>query len=139
MNASSALRKATPVLVVEHIEPVLGFWNKLGVKAVTEVPGDGGLAFAILAAAGFEIMYQTAASVREDLIASASDPAAFRSGPQQATLYVEVDDIGAVVDSLRGERLVLPQRETFYGAIEVGYADPAGNIVVFAERRAERA
>jgi len=76
----SLLRKATPVLVVERIEPVLGFWHKVGMKAVTEVPGEGGLVFVILAAAGLEIMYQTAASVRTDLIASSCDPGAFRSG-----------------------------------------------------------
>lgn len=139
MNSFSALRKATPVLVVERIEPVLEFWNKLGVKAVTEVPGGDGLVFVILAAAGIEIMYQTAASVREDLIASASDAAAFRSDLQQATLYIEVDDIGAVEGRLSGERLVLPRRKTFYGATEVGYADPPGNIMIFAERQTEGA
>jgi len=132
----SLLRKATPVLVVERIEPVLGFWHKVGMKAVTEVPGEGGLVFVILAAAGLEIMYQTAASVRTDLIASSCDPGAFRSGPQQSTLYVEVAGIAAVEPQLQGERLVMPRRKTFYGAVEVGYADPAGNIVVFAERQA---
>jgi hypothetical protein len=27
----------------------------------------------------------------------------------------------------------MPKRSTFYGSTEIGYADPAGNIVVFAE------
>jgi hypothetical protein len=30
----------------------------------------------------------------------------------------------------------MPRRTTFYGSTEVGYADPAGNIVVFAEHHA---
>ena len=34
----AALRKATPVMVVERIEPVIPFWKKLGVTATTEVP-----------------------------------------------------------------------------------------------------
>jgi len=49
----SLLRKATPVLIVDRIEPVLPFWTKLGLTATTEVPDqnatDGRLAFVILA------------------------------------------------------------------------------------------
>lgn len=135
MGPVTALRKVTPVLVVEKIEPVLGFWKKLGVAVATEVPSDNGLVFVILAAEGLEVMYQTVVSVREDLIASASDPQAFRSSPQQSTLYVEVSDLAQVERGLQGERLVLPRRQTFYGAVEVGFADPAGNIIVFAQRQ----
>jgi hypothetical protein len=27
---------------------------------------------------------------------------------------------------------VIPMRQTFYGAAEIGFADPAGNVVIFA-------
>lgn len=141
MSEVEVLRKATPVLVVERIEPVLRFWNKLGVEAVTQVPdgaaGDGRLAFAILAAPGIEIMYQTADSVREDLLKSASDKDAWRAGAQQVTLFVEVGNLDEVERRLQGERLVMPRRTTFYGSVELGYAEPAGNIVVFAQHMAE--
>ncbi len=133
----SQFLKATPVLVVDRIEPVLAFWSKLGVEAGVKVPdasaSDGRLGFAIFAAEGIEVMYQTAASIAGDTIASASDKKAFRTEPQQATLYVHVTDLAQVERKLKGERLVMPQRKTFYGAAEVGYADPAGNIVLFAE------
>lgn len=130
----SLLRKATPVLVVDRIEPVLPFWKKVGVTPTTEVPGASGqLAFVILTAAGIEIMYQTAASVREDLVKSATVKDAFRAVPQQTTLFVEVSRVAEVAAHLDGELVVMPERKTFYGSTEIGYADPAGNIVVFAE------
>jgi len=130
----SLLNKATPVLVVDRIEPVLPFWRKVDVTPSTEVPGAGGeLAFVILAAPGIEIMYQTAASVREDLVKSANVKDAFRAVPQQTTLYVEVSRLADVVSCLDGELLVMPERKTFYGSTEIGYAEPAGNIVIFAE------
>ena len=136
---SSLFHKATPVLIVERIEPVLSFWSKLGVNAGVKAPdesaGDGRLAFAILATDGLEVMYQTAASVAGDTIASASDKAAFRTTPQQATLYIEVTDLSQLARKLKGERLIMPERTAFYGAKEVGYADPAGNIVIFSEHR----
>jgi hypothetical protein len=136
----TTLRKATPVLIVERIEPVIPFWKKLGVTPTTEVPdgtaNDGRLAFVILAAEGFEIMYQTTDSIKEDLLKSASVKEAFRTDLQQTTLFVEVSQLSDIESKLWGERLIMPRRTTFYGSTEVGYADPAGNIVVFAEHHA---
>jgi hypothetical protein len=138
--AVSNLRKATPVLIVDRIEPVVGFWRKLGLSATTAVPDqtatDGRLAFVILAAEGIEIMYQTTASVKEDLLKSAEDKEAFRPDPQQTTLFVEVSRLTEVESALAGERIIMSRRTTFYGSTEVGFADPAGNIVVFAELKA---
>jgi len=136
----TTLRKATPVLVVDRIEPIMPFWRKLGVTPTTEVPdgiaNDGRLAFVILAAEGIEIMYQTTSSVREDLLKSASVKEAFRMEPQQTTLFVEVSQLSQIESKLRGERLIMPRRTTFYGSTEVAYTDPAGNIIVFAEHGA---
>lgn len=136
MDPVTTVQKITPVLVVEKIEPVVGFWKKLAVPPTTEVPSSGGdgLVFAIFSAAGVEVMYQTAASVQEDLVGAASVKEAFRSGPQQSTLYIEVGNLAEVESRLQGEQLVMPRRTTFYGATEVAYADPAGNIIVFAQR-----
>jgi hypothetical protein len=136
----TVLRKATPVLIVDRIEPIVPFWTKLGVAAATQVPdanaSDGRLAFVILAAEGIEVMYQTSASVKEDLLKSASVKEAFRTGPQQTTLFVEVSRLAEVEAQLRDEKLIMPRRTTFYGTTEVAYADPAGNIIVFAEHHA---
>lgn len=140
MTSATFLRKATPVLVVDRIESVIPFWKKLGVMPTTQVPDgtatDGRLAFVILAAEGVELMYQTTASIQDDLFKSASVKEAFRSGPQQTTLFVEVSRLTEVESKLGGERLIMPRRTTFYGSTELGYTDPAGNIVVFAEHHA---
>lgn len=137
MTSVNVLRKATPLLAVDRIEPVIGFWKKLGFSAVTEVPDgtakDGRLAFAILAGGGVELMYQTRASITEDLVKSASVKEAFRPGLQQTMLYVEVPSLAEVESKLAGEQLVMPRRTTFYGSTEAGYTDPAGNIVIFSE------
>lgn len=141
MTTAPLLKKSTPVVVVERIEPALPFWRKLGLAAVVEVPEEGAapprLGFAILAGEGIEVMYQTATSVQADLAASASDRAAFRTAPQQAYLFVEVPSLAAVERALAGEKLVMPFRTTFSGAKELAYDDRAGNIVVFAEMPAE--
>jgi uncharacterized glyoxalase superfamily protein PhnB len=140
MPPTTVVRKVTPLLSVDRIEPALLFWKKLGVTPTVEVPDetatDGRLAFAILAAEGLELMYQTTASIKEDLVKSASIKDAFRSDPQQTTLYVEVSQLSELESKLQGERLIMPRRTTFYGSTEVAYADPAGNIIVFAERQA---
>jgi hypothetical protein len=129
--------KTTAVLIVDRVEPVLPFWSKLGITPGVQVPDeaakDGRLAFVILSAEGLEVMYQTVASITGDTVASATDKKAFRLEPQQATLYIEVGDLTQVESQLKGERLIMPRRKTFYGATEVGYADPAGNIVIFSE------
>jgi len=107
------------------------------VQVPDESAKDGRLAFVILAAEGIEVMYQTVTSITGDTVASASDKQAFRLEPQQTTLYIEVGDLAQVESRLKGERLVMPRRKTFYGATEVGYADPAGNIVHFLRARCE--
>jgi hypothetical protein len=141
MVSDMVLRKSTPVLGVEQIEPVLSFWKKLGLMTATEVPdtkaNDGRLAFVILAADGIEIMYQTIASIREDLSKAASVKEAFPATPQQTMLFIEVTQLTQVENQLRGERLIMPRRTTFYGSTEVGYADPAGNVIVFSEHQAQ--
>jgi hypothetical protein len=143
MVSNTLLRKSTPVLGVDRIEPVVLFWKKLGLMPTTEVPDtkatDGRLAFVILAADGIEIMYQTIASIKEDLLNAASVKQAFPATPQQTMLFVEVSQLTEVEKQLRGERLIMPRRTTFYGSTEIGYADPAGNVIVFAEHQARDA
>lgn len=138
MNAP-LVKKATAVVVVDRIEPVIEFWRRVGVEKVMDVPegegADARLGFAIFAGPGIEVMYQTSSSVQADLVASAAPSyrAAFRTSPQQAYLFVEVGSIAELEKKMAGEKLVMPYRETFYGAKELAYDDDAGNIVIFAE------
>lgn len=123
------VKRATPVLVVEAIEPCLDFWvGRLAFDKTTEVPHGNAIGFVILEKDGVQVMLQTRASLSEDL------PRMAEAGAGTATaLFVEVDDIDAVERVLEGAEIVQPRRKTFYGATEVAVREPGGHFVTFAE------
>lgn len=133
---SIEMRKLTPVLMVEAIEPCLPFWTeRLGFAKVAEVPHGDVLGFVILVKDGVEVMYQTYASVRDDV------PGLLGDGPRSGTapstaLYVEVDDVDAVERALSGLAPAVGRRRTFYGADEIGVREPGGHVVMFARQAA---
>ena len=122
------MRRLTPVLLVDAIEPALAFWvDRLGFQKTTEVTHDGRLGFVILERDGIEVMYQTTDSV-------AADVPALAQSPQRGTfLFFEVDDLDAVATQLKGVTPVVPRRKTFYGADELVVREPCGNVVTFAQ------
>lgn len=125
---SAAIRKLTPVLFVERIEPVLPFWQAVGFRRITEVPEGDALGFVILGDGSTEVMYQSYASLAGD-VPDRLDAA--RAG--RTFLFVEVTDLDAVERALAGPTVVLPRRRTFYGSTEIGYRDPQGHHVTFAQ------
>jgi hypothetical protein len=123
---SHAAKKLTPVLMVEAIEPCLPFWERLGWVKVVDVPLGDVLGFAILVKDGVELMYQTRASIAEDVPAVANTPMGAN------LLFLEVDDLDDVIKSLGKAPVVFPRRKTFYGMDEIGVREPGGNSVTFA-------
>ncbi len=121
-----AIKKVTPLLYVEEIEPVLEFWSKAGFQKTVEVPQGDKLGFVILQSDTAEIMYQTRASVSEDIPPLADSPM------RGSFLFIEVDDLDAIERAL-GVQPVVPRRKTFYGADELILREPAGNVVTFAQ------
>ncbi|MGD8494655.1 MAG: VOC family protein [Gemmatimonadales bacterium] len=122
------MKKLTPVLFVESIEPILPFWEgRLGFERTVEVPEGERLGFVILQKGGVEIMAQSRASVAADVPQLADTPLG------GTLLFIEVDDIDAVEAALEGAEIVMSRRTTFYGATEVAVREPGGNIVTFAE------
>src|SRR4051812_724486 len=110
------MRKLTPVLIVDAIEPCLAFWtDRLGFAKIAEVPHGDRLGFVILQRDGVEIMYQTMASVADDVPAIAALGSGWRTG-----LYVEVESLADVERALEGVEPIVPKRTTFYGATEIG-------------------
>lgn len=127
------VEKITPVLLVNEIEPVLPFWiERLGFTKTIEVPDGKKLAFVTLEKGSVEVMYQTYASVERD--APAAMAAAARKGPTY--LYLQVDDLDAVLAATENLPKVMPERTAFYGMREFAVADPAGHFVTFAEQAA---
>jgi uncharacterized glyoxalase superfamily protein PhnB len=123
------MKKLTPVLFVEAIEPSLEFWvGRLGFQKAVEVPHGDRLGFVLLTHEGVEVMLQTWASLGEDVPAVAALPHGTSS-----SVYVDVRDFEAVRKRLEGCEIVVPVRKTFYGATEIGVREPGGHIVLFAE------
>lgn len=122
------IKKLTPILYVERIEPCIPFWtDRLGFQKTVEVPEGDALGFVILAREGVEVMYQTRASVAHDVPALAGTPMG------GSMLFLEVEDLDVVVAALEGIEPVVPRRTTFYGADEIAVREPAGNVVGFAQ------
>jgi hypothetical protein len=122
------VKRITPVLFVKEIEPVLPFWiDKLGFAKTIEVPHGNKLGFVALQKGATEIMYQSYASVAEDMPLLAE----IRKGP--TFLYIEVDNLDAVLSSLKDTKIVQPERTAFYGMREVGFQEPGGHYVTFAQ------
>jgi hypothetical protein len=122
------VKRITPVLFVKDIEPVLPFWvEKLGFAKTIEVPLGNRIGFAALQKGQTEIMYQSYASVAEDMPLIAE----IHKGP--TFLYIEVDNLDAVLNALKDSKIVQPERTAFYGMREVAYQEPGGHYVTFAQ------
>lgn len=120
------MKKLTPNLIVEAIEPCLAFWvERLGFEKTVETPDGDRLGFVILKHGAIELMLQSRRSV-------AGDVAPLAEGPYRSVLYIEVDDLAPLRAALAGCAEVVPERTTFYGARELIVTDPAGNVVFFA-------
>lgn len=120
------LKRITPVLLVDEIEPCVPFWEALGFDKTADVMHEGRLGFVILEKSGLEIMYQTRASIASDLPALADAPGG------GTYLFLEVMDLDQTIEAVEGAPIVFPRRKTFYGMEEIGVREPGGNAVTFA-------
>ncbi|HXH93874.1 MAG TPA: hypothetical protein VNN25_20010 [Thermoanaerobaculia bacterium] len=124
------IKKVTPVLIVDRIEPLLPLWDALGFARAAEVPHGDVLGFVILTRDGVEVMYQTFASVRGDEANVLDGPRAIGA----AAVFIEVDDIEALAALIpSGTDVVVARRKTFYGSTEIVIRDGAGNVITFAQ------
>lgn len=123
------MKKMTPVLYVDAIEPCLEFWTRrLGFIKTVEVPHGNGLGFVILARDTLELMYQTWSSAEADVKGATN-----RTEGRSAALYIEVDNVDEVERAMKGADLVHPRRKAFYGATEIFVREPGGHVVGFGQ------
>lgn len=124
------VKKITPVLLVKEIEPLIPFWvERLGFAKTVEVPDGNKLGFVIFQKGSAEVMYQTYASVEKD----APKEVASTAGKGPTYLYLEVDDIDAVLTAMKDVKLVMPVCTAFYGMKEFSVQDPSGHFITFAQ------
>lgn len=130
------MKKVTPLITVDEIEPCLPFWTQtLGFEVTATVPHEDRVGFAMLRRGGVELMYQSRASVAADLGASSSDAGlADQLADGVTTLFIEVETLGPVVAALEDAEVVVPRRQTFYGMDEMFVRAPCGTLVGFAAR-----
>jgi len=128
--AAPQMKRLTPVLVVDAVEPCIRFWiDRFGFTAENQVPGpDGALVFASISKDGVEVMYQTRASVVADLPGTEKELDGHSIG-----LFITVADLNAVEQAIAGVPVVKPRHKTFYGSEEIYVREPGGNMVGFAQ------
>lgn len=125
--------QSTPVLTVGDIEQSEAFFLKLGFKRTVEVPHLDKLGFIIMTLRGdhgdngISVMLETPEAGEAD---TGLDRDMFQPGSR---LFMSVADLGMAERELEGYEVILPRRETFYGATEIGWREPGGNIVIIAQ------
>jgi len=113
------MNKLTPIIVVDQIEPCLPFWTEqLGFELTGTVPHEDAI--------GFAMMQKGASSANSGLGGELT------TGTM--TLFIEVEDLDSVIDSLVDPEVVVPRRQTFYGMDELFVRAPCGTLVGFAAR-----
>ena len=132
--STKAMKKLTPILTVDEIEPCLPFWvDALGFEQTVAVPEGDVLGFVILVRDDIEIMLQTTSSVANDNAALGES-----LGRSTSCLYIEVEDLEAATAGLWNNgaidvEVVVPKRTTFYGSTEIFVREPGGNVIGFAQ------
>lgn len=120
--------RATPVLFVDRVEPTRDFLKKVGFEIVVEIPEEDRLGFSLLQNDGVQVMVETRGNSRE--------PAALQAlskESRRAVVFIEVNDVAAVVAALEGAKVVVERHTTFYDSDELTYEEPGGNLVTFAQ------
>jgi len=124
------IKKITPVLIVDRIEPLLPLWDALGFACAAEVPHGDALGFVMLTRDGIEVMYQTFDSVRGDEAKALEGARAIGA----SAVFFEVDDLDALKTQIPdGTEIIAASRKTFYGSTETIIRDAAGNVITFAQ------
>ena len=121
------VKRATPVLLVDRVEPTRDFFKRVGFEVIAEVPAGASVGFAILQKDSAQVMVETRGNENE--------PAAIQAitrESRRAAVFVEVDDLDAVIGALAGSRVIVERHLTFYKSDELTYEEPGANIVTFA-------
>ena len=124
------LKKLTPNLMVEDVARTLTFYREaLGFETLTTLPEQEPFDFAIVQRDGVELMFQSRASLSDNVPALTGTPI----GASQ-TFYIEVTGIRDLYESLRNKvEIVVDLHDTFYGTQEFYFRDLNGYILSFSE------
>ena len=114
------IKRLTPNLYADDVAACVKFWvERLHFEKTAEVPEPGGMAFAALQKDNIEVMYLSYASLEKEPLA----PGSFQKGT--GFLFIEVDDLDAVLAAMKDLPKAADVHKTFYGAVEFTVKDPA--------------
>lgn len=122
------VKRLTPNLYTDDVAAAVKFWTeRMDFEKTVEVPEESGLAFAALQKGDIELMYGSYKSLDKE--------AGVRDSYRRGTgfLFIEVDDLDAVLSAMKDVPMVSPVHQTFYGATEFTVKDPAGHLITFAQ------
>jgi hypothetical protein len=122
------VNSATPVFLVDRVEASRDFFKRAGFEVTVEIPAGNAVGFALLVKDGVQMMLQTRGNEHEP-----PSMQVLTRLSRHAAVFIEVDDVAAVVGSLAGEKVVVERHTTFYGSDELTYQEPGGNFVTFAQ------
>ena len=122
------INSAAPVLFVDRVEPTRDFFQAVGFEVMFDIPEDDHIGFAGLNKDGVQVMVETRGNSHED-------PAlqALTRESSRAVVFIEVDDLDAVIAMLADAKVVVRRHTTFYKSDELTYEEPGGNLVTFAK------
>jgi hypothetical protein len=105
-------------------------------EVTVTVPHGDAIGFAILQKGDVEIMYQSRASIEDDLGTSGAPKNLGRElSGSTSTLFVEVERLDDVIGALGDDvEVLVPRRQTFYGMDEIFVRPPCGTVVGFAAK-----
>ena len=124
------INRSTTIFHVRSVEPSLKFWTeRFGFKVTIEVPQGDHIGFAALEKGNVELMYQTYQGMKTD----PSNPLANDVEKGPSFIFMEVTDINAAIEALKGAEILQGLHETFYGSKEVVIKEPGGHFVIFSQ------
>ena len=119
---------ATPVLFVDKVESTRDFFKRAGFEVAFDVPEDDHLGFAMMTKDGVNVMVETRGNKNEGAALQA-----LTKQSRNAVVFIEVDDLDAVIAALKGAKVLVERHPTFYKADEISFEEPGGNVVTFAK------
>jgi uncharacterized glyoxalase superfamily protein PhnB len=127
-------KKLTPNLMVEDVARTLSFYREvLGFQVLTTLPKQEPFDFAIVQRDGVELMFQSRASLSDNVPALTGVPI----GASQ-TLYIEVEGVRDLHQALHDQvEIVVDFHTTFYGTQEFYFRDINGYVLSFSEATAQ--
>src|SRR3989338_7368204 len=125
-------KKCTPECgVIDVNKTVKWYKDTLGFDLVMSVPESGIYEWASMKKDFVEIMFQTQASLSDELPSLKDSPI-----PGSMILYIDVKNIIKIYNRIKNKAEIVKElHKTFYGSEEFAIRDYNGFIILFAERK----